>query len=80
MIDPDSALRLLIIMFVPPAIVDGTPSNSRAGNRMVPSARPTNPPSIPVRSDITANKIAFHSKTSEGNANWDNVISIFFIL
>ena len=65
--DPVRALRPLIRMLVPPAVGAATPIRSRAGNRIVPSARPTNPPRTPTPRDTTVRTTACHTSTSEAS-------------
>ena len=59
-IAPLSEARLDTSMLVPPAIGALIPIRSIAGRRMVPSASPTNPPSIP-----TANETAVSTPTCQ---------------
>ena len=66
-IAPERELRLLTIILVPPAIAAGVPKSSSAGKRIVPKARPTNPPSIPTNKDMIVSKRAFQTRRSDGS-------------
>ena len=64
---PDRALKLLTMILVPPAIAGGVPSNNNAGRRIVPSARPTKPPSTPTRREIMVSKTTFQINWLDGS-------------
>ena len=56
---PDSELEALMIIFVPAAVVGGTPKASRKGRRIVPNANPTNPPNSPTKKEINSKLNSF---------------------
>lgn len=68
-IAPVSDARLLTRMLVPPAMGAAMPISSIAGSRIVPSARPTKPPSSPTPNDTTVSSATCHTSMSEGSPN-----------
>ena len=56
--EPVIALRALTNILVPAAVGADIPMRSSAGRRMVPNARPTNPPRTPTAVETTVNIIA----------------------
>ena len=71
---PVSALAVLTTMLVPAAIGAVILSRSRAGRRIVPNARPTNPPSTPTANDTSVSSTACHTRTSEGRPSSSRVM------
>ncbi|SVD60395.1 uncharacterized protein METZ01_LOCUS413249 [marine metagenome] len=67
-----------VIILVPAAILGSIPKSNIAGSLIVPSARPTNPPSIPTKKDIIVRIIAMEIDMSEENVK--NIVNeVFYI-
>ena len=65
LIAPKIELMLLTKMLVPPAVGAAMPISNMAGRRMVPKARPTNPPNSPTANETTVSTTAFQIRTSD---------------
>ena len=56
-----------VIIFVPAAILGSIPKSSMIGRRIVPSAKPTNPPSIPTQKEMNVSTNATNIEISDVN-------------
>jgi len=56
-----------VIILVPAAILGSIPKSSITGRRIVPSAKPTNPPSTPTQKEIIVSTNATNIEISDVN-------------